>query len=251
MLACGQPPEAAPAETSKLAIVHDAASSTAAPADLRRDHAQGVDVSHHQETIDWPEVLLSGIHFAYVKATEGVDYQDPRFVENWQGAQRAGLLRGAYHMLRPEDDALAQAQWFVEVLRAAGYEARDLPPALDVERVSTTTQIPRHQTADRALVWLRFVEQELGRRPLLYTNPIFWRDYLVADHPLTDYPLWLADYSEEPAADSPWGEKAWLFWQFTERADLPGITRPVDLNRFSGAPERLRESVLGGGTPPP
>ncbi len=32
---------------------------------------RGVDVSHHQGTIDWPVIAGQGIRFAYMKATEG------------------------------------------------------------------------------------------------------------------------------------------------------------------------------------
>ncbi len=34
----------------------------------------GIDVSHHQGTVDWEAVASAGISFAYVKATEGSDF---------------------------------------------------------------------------------------------------------------------------------------------------------------------------------
>ncbi len=39
----------------------------------------GVDVSHHNGVIDWPTVAGAGVHFAWVKATEGADVRDERF----------------------------------------------------------------------------------------------------------------------------------------------------------------------------
>ena len=42
----------------------------------------GVDVSHHQGSIDWPTLAQDRVVFAYIKATEGGDFQDPRFAEN-------------------------------------------------------------------------------------------------------------------------------------------------------------------------
>ncbi|HUP25721.1 MAG TPA: GH25 family lysozyme [Thermoanaerobaculia bacterium] len=208
-------------------------------------HLLGVDVSHHQEEIDWTAVAGSGVVFVYVKATEGIDFQDPAFTRNWSGARAAGLLRGAYHMLRPEDDAVEQAKWFLKNLAEAGFGPGDLPPALDVERVSSTTSLPRHQTAERALAWLEHVEQELERKPLLYTNPRFWQDYLADHHPLTGYPLWLAEYSAEPAPSSGWGWESWTLWQFTQDGQRPGVTTRVDVNRFAGSHEELRAKLLG------
>lgn len=209
------------------------------------EHVQGLDVSHHQETIDWAQVAQSGVAFVYIKATEGVDFQDPTFEQNWAGAKTAGLLRGAYHMLRPEDDAVEQAEWFLKNLEAVGFGQGDLPPALDVERVSSTTTLPRPQTAERALAWLQHVEKQVGRKPLLYTNPRFWQDYLAADHALTEYPLWLAEYTSEPTPSSGWGWDTWTLWQFTQDGQRPGVTARVDVDRFAGSHDELRTKLLG------
>ena len=43
----------------------------------------GIDVSHHQVTIDWEEISKQGIDFAFIKATEGGDHMDSLFCQNW------------------------------------------------------------------------------------------------------------------------------------------------------------------------
>ncbi len=43
---------------------------------------RGIDVSHHQKSIDWENVADQGIAFAYIKATEGRDFKDSRFLFN-------------------------------------------------------------------------------------------------------------------------------------------------------------------------
>jgi hypothetical protein len=58
---------------------------------------RGIDVSHHQRDIKWDAVKDSGIGFAYIKATEGADFKDKKFQENWAHANAAGIARGAYH----------------------------------------------------------------------------------------------------------------------------------------------------------
>lgn len=50
----------------------------------------GIDVSAHQDTVDWEAVAGDKIEFAYIKATEGGDFVDDRFRENWVGAASAG-----------------------------------------------------------------------------------------------------------------------------------------------------------------
>ncbi len=57
----------------------------------------GIDVSHHQEFIDWGMVKKAGARFAFIKASEGVGFTDPMFEENIRGAVEAGVLPGSYH----------------------------------------------------------------------------------------------------------------------------------------------------------
>ena len=90
----------------------------------------GIDVSHFQGEVDWGAVAATGVRFAFIKATEGLDDVDPRFAQNWQGSRAAGLLRGAYHFLHPNLDAGQQAAHFLSVVTL---DDDALPPALDVE----------------------------------------------------------------------------------------------------------------------
>ncbi len=57
----------------------------------------GVDVSSYQADIDMVRLKEQDIEFIYIKATEGSTAQDDRFAENWENAEKAGLLSGAYH----------------------------------------------------------------------------------------------------------------------------------------------------------
>ncbi|MEZ4982773.1 MAG: GH25 family lysozyme [Saprospiraceae bacterium] len=41
----------------------------------------GIDVSHHQSYINWEEVSKNDIHFAFLKATEGVSLVDSLYCE--------------------------------------------------------------------------------------------------------------------------------------------------------------------------
>ena len=67
----------------------------------RPDHdkypIRGIDVSHHNGEIDWSRVKQSGIQFAYIKATEGSDWEDIRFPNNWTESKKNKIYRGAYH----------------------------------------------------------------------------------------------------------------------------------------------------------
>jgi lysozyme len=36
----------------------------------------------------------------------------------------------------------------------------------------------------------------------------------------------------------------WAFWQFTEKAAIPGISERVDLNIYNGTPKMLRYMTI-------
>ena len=55
--------------------------------------AQGIDVSHYQEAVDWQPVQEAGVIFALLTATEGATGADERFDQNWAGAARLGSHR--------------------------------------------------------------------------------------------------------------------------------------------------------------
>ena len=104
---------------------------------LRHDAAQykvqGVDVSRYQRTVNWKQLQQEGnVKFAFIKATEGSRYKDPYFDSNWEAAQKAGVLRGAYHFYRANKSARWQAQHFIQTVPL---QKGDLPPVLDIEEV--------------------------------------------------------------------------------------------------------------------
>ena len=64
-------------------------------------YAKGVDVSHWQGAIQWPNVAAASYTFAFGKATEGKTLIDPTYSINRSGAETVGLRFGAYHFARP------------------------------------------------------------------------------------------------------------------------------------------------------
>src|SRR6187399_2877714 len=74
----------------------------ATPRARRHGGVLGHDVSSHQGDVDWPRAWGAGARFAYVKATEGVGYRNPRFAQQYNGSNRIDMIRGAYHFARPD-----------------------------------------------------------------------------------------------------------------------------------------------------
>jgi lysozyme len=196
--------------------------------------AQGIDVSHDQGSVNWPAVRQAGIEFAFAKATDGLTWTDPQFAVNWPQMKAAGLLRGAYHFFEPNDDAAAQAQFFLQTVQPA---AGDLPPALDVETAASSSAA----LWEGVETWLQTVAAALGVQPFLYVDPSF-ADQNQAPASLAAYPLWLADYDAAPTLPAAWS--SWLIWQHTDSGSVAGIDTPVDLDQLDGPLANLAALVL-------
>jgi lysozyme len=192
---------------------------------------QGIDVSYWQGDIDWDKVRTAGVSFTYIKATEGGDRVDPKFLENWEGAKRAGIARGAYHFIYWCRPANEQALWFMLNVPP---DPDALPPVLDVEWNSHSKTCPGKVDRDTAIAKIKILldamQAHTGKRPIIYTDPVFHREVLEGKFP--DYHFWLRSVAAEPGR--LYGERPYAFWQFTTTGKVPGVAGRVDRNSFNG-----------------
>lgn len=204
----------------------------------------GIDVSYWNAGIDWPKVRATGQRFVFVKATEGTYYKDTTFNANWSGAKSAGLLRGAYHFFRANQDPKKQADYFIAYIRSTKDDG-ELPPALDLE---TADGQKKDKIIAAAKVWLDRVEAAFGKRPIIYSAQYFLQDNFseAGGGPPSwtkDYPLWLAqypnNYMEGSSPPLPRGWFNWTFWQYSEKGKVNGVNADTDLNLFNGTLEEL------------
>ncbi|HTP26447.1 MAG TPA: GH25 family lysozyme [Anaeromyxobacteraceae bacterium] len=208
---------------------------TFGPGIIMPDSLLGIDVSHHNGTVNWSAVASAGVSFAYAKASEGANVQDPMFVQNYAAMRANRLYRGAYHFFHPGTDASVQARHFLALVPELA--SGDLPPALDVE-VGDGQQPSAIAAGIRA--WLQEVEDAIGRPPVLYTSASFWNVNLAGAIGFDRYPLWIAHYTTEPQPHLPSGFTRHTMWQYTDSGQVAGIVGVVDLDRFHGTLEELK-----------
>ena len=188
----------------------------------------GIDVSHHQDNIDWDAVKAMKVQeikidFVFIKATEGLGRVDNAFRRNWFNARQAGIPRGAYHYFLPSKSGKAQAENFIATIQP---EKGDLPPVLDIEQTNGASVEDIQQ---RAKDWLMMIEKQFKVKPIIYTNVDFYENFLAGK--FDDYPLWIAHYLVQ---DKPRIQRHWSFWQHNEKGHVNGIDANVDFNVFNG-----------------
>ena len=191
----------------------------------------GIDVSHHQDLIDWEQV--PNVQFVYIKATEGATYQDKNYSQNLQGARKAGIPVGSYHYFRTTSSAHEQ---FENFRKNVPVDQQDLIPMVDIEERRNWT---RSQFQDSLRVFMKLVEEHFGKAPMIYSVQNFYRDNGAPE--FNNYHLMLGRYnSEEPPSFK--GKGHYTVWQYSEDGRIPGISKGVDLDRFH--PDCSIEDIL-------
>jgi len=199
----------------------------------QRFPVRGIDISHHQKTIDWQKLRQENVQFVFIKATEGGDFKDRLFPENWRRAKEAGLVRGAYHFFtfcRPGQD---QAQNFIETVPV---EPGTLPPVIDFEFGGNCQARPSRANLIQELTeYIAMIEEVYGQTPILYVTYEAYNAYLSGE--LEHLALWIRDLFWHACLSE---NRTWLFWQYGNRGKLQGIPTYVDLNVFQGSAEEFK-----------
>jgi lysozyme len=188
----------------------------------------GVDVSSYQADIDMNKLKEQNIKFIYIKATEGSKTKDNRFDENWENAENAELLSGAYHFFSFDSEGRTQAE---NCISAVGEDITGrLIPVVDVEYYGDKEQNPpnKEDVVRELKVFLEMLEEEYGVKPLIYTGFNIYDNYLKGE--FDEYSKWISSFYTPIS----WNYKDdWYIWQYLNRGELEGYTggeKYIDLN---------------------
>jgi len=197
----------------------------------------GIDVSEYQGRIDWQEVShIFGehkIYFTFIRATAGKDKVDKKFKRNWEAKRQKGIMRGAYHYYRPDENSIAQANNFIAVVKL---KKGDLPPVLDIEKIPNIQSLKRLKTGLQK--WLNKVEKHYGIKPIIYSGSSYFTKYLKKE--FKDYTLWVANYNRTKIPV----RHEWKIWQYSDKGRVSGIFGKVDINVFDGKLPELKRMCI-------
>lgn len=193
----------------------------------------GIDVSSHQEGIDWEKVKKDGISFAMIRCgyrggTEGKLYQDTHFITNMEGAKAAGLKVGVYWFSSAisEKEAKEEADY---VLNLVKYYKLDLPITYDMEPLEGQSgRIDKLTKSEKTKIASAFTKriQAKGYKTLIYGN-VSWLTNDINLDKLKSSEIWLASYSKKLTYT-----KVFTMWQYTQEGSVDGISGSVDINMY-------------------
>ena len=195
---------------------------------------QGIDISHHNYTVvknngqGWLKSKAT-LGFVILKATEGVTFDDPRFMDYIRMMGEADIMNdyvcaGSYHYARPENnDPISEAKHYLSIVgRFKGH----MVMALDVEgRALSYPNIDKW-----CFEWLEYIRKETGVRPLVYCQRSALNLFDLV--PENNYGLWLAAWQKQPPKNpAPW--KFMAIWQNN------GMN--IDTDFFYGSPDQWKK----------
>ena len=195
------------------------------------DVLRGIDVSEHQNEIDWKKVAADGIDFAFIRCgyrgnSKGALVEDKYFRDNMQGALDAGLKVGVYFYSQAINvqEAIEEADYVLSLIRS--YDVT-MPVAFDWENESTewrTAGLRTDVLSDCAVAFCETVKQS-GYTPAIY----FYRrtGYYGLDLTrMTDYVAWFA------LPESPFPNFYYKvdIWQYSWTESIDGIEGGTDMN---------------------
>ena len=122
------------------------------------DTVFGIDVSHHQGTIDWVRLKNEhpAIEFAYIRCAVGPKKKDRMYSRNVAEANKVGIKTGAYFYYYANRNSTEQ---FIHFKSQVDMSKHELAPVLDIEKPS---KYGDENLRAGLANWLALVEQEYG-----------------------------------------------------------------------------------------
>lgn len=203
----------------------------------------GIDISKWQSGIDLTKAKCD---FCIVKATEGVGYTDPEFINYIFQLTKLSKLMGFYHFARPDihnsvKEMEREATYFVEVLKDHDLLNKGIL-VLDWEREPFDQEI-------MVEAWLKKVYELTGIRPFIYgsrSKLTKWKNWSV----MKQFPIWMAVWptiKNYPSGENPGitipskGTINWSIWQYSAKGRCEGYRGNVDLDFADMTKEQWEE----------
>lgn len=192
---------------------------------------KGIDVSRHQEKIDWKKVAGDDISYAFIRAgyrgsTEGKLVEDEYFKDNIEGALDNDIQVGVYFYTQAvtEQEAEEEAEFVIDLIKR--YDVT-YPVVFDIEEVNSssarTAQMTKEDYTKAAIAFCEKIK-EAGYTPMIYGNLKSFMIMLDLEQ-LEDYEKWFAFY------DTPvYFPYEFSIWQYSSKGSVNGIKGDVDLN---------------------
>ncbi len=194
----------------------------------------GIDVSHHNGTIDWSQVSMADKKFAILKCQyEAKSHRkDETFEYNYKEAGKYGLSRGVYIFIASDSiaDPVRDATSLITHLKK-----RPLEYGIWLDLESTVLRrLPKKEITRLCYIYRNIFIAE-GYYVGIYCNKDWYDNVLESDVLKRDFDFWIARYPKDDKGAYNSTSKLKpsdiaVAWQYSSKGNVPGILTRCDLN---------------------
>ena len=186
---------------------------------------KGIDVSYHNDKIDWKKVKQSEVEYAIVRCGYGTNINsqdDKRWEENIKGCIDNNIPYGAYLYSYADsvEKASSEADHAIRLLQGKNLK---YPVYYDLEENSIRNKLSMKEIADIAETFCNKLSAK-GYTVGIYANTDWFTNYLT-DSRFNNWTKWVAQYNTTCTYKGKYD-----MWQCSSTGSIPGISGKVDLN---------------------
>ncbi|MDO4394007.1 MAG: GH25 family lysozyme [Bacillota bacterium] len=188
--------------------------------------AKGVDVSSHQNTINWQKAKADGVEFAIIRLGYGSDYEeqdDSKFAYNVQQCEKYNIPYGFYLYSYANTKSKNESE-IKHVKRLLKGTHPTYPVYYDLEDAKTTGKKSNAEIQQYATNYCQQLKKA-GYTPGVYASLSWWKKQLNTSK-LDSYERWVAQWNTTGCTYS----RSWKLWQCVDNYRINGISGKVDLN---------------------
>ena len=190
----------------------------------------GIDVSHHQNWINWKAVKQDGKEFCIMKAMyESSRKPDECFGKNYQGCIDNGIDTGiyVYHARQSALDPAGEARAVLNIING-----RKLPYGISLDLEDKNLRALGQGAIDQIISVETKMFRDAGYRVYIYCNKD-WYDRVIDKRWRKQFRFWIARYPNEDVGvmENRLSPKDFAAaWQYSSKGKVNGINGNVDLD---------------------
>jgi len=199
---------------------------------------KGIDVSHHNGSIDWDQVKQAGIEFAIIRCGHGHNLEtggDAYWLRNISEVERVGMPYGIYFYSYATSVAGVKKEAATTIKLLKGHKP-SLPVFYDMEDV-TQKSLSTNLKNKMAAAYCDDVTAA-GYQAGLYSYKYWLEGYMSPFINSTDYPIWVAQYASKTTYTGDY-----IMWQYSSSGRVNGIPGRVDMNYWYGKLKAVRRKA--------
>lgn len=189
----------------------------------------GIDVSHHNGSIDWAKVKSAGIKYVIIRCGYGDNYtsqDDKKWAYNVNQCEKLGIQYGVYIYSYATNTTMAKSEADHCIRLLKGHRPK-YPVYLDLEDADQAS-LSNSTLKSITVTWATKIKSA-GYTPGVYSSKNWWTNKLTSTD-YNNYNKWVAQWNTSCTYKG-----IYHMWQYSSTGSVNGISGNVDMDFWYGS----------------